>query len=108
MRRITFRHGPDEYPMTRAVNPAMALLLWYGSWAPPVLPPNPELFTVYEQPVGYPTSGQQFLELVVAACERQVGSGPPIDGRNYQNKCWRILKWMNAHGIINGLVVDQK
>ena len=106
MRKITFYHGQF---VTRAKTPSLALVLWYGSWTPPMLPSDPEPCKVYLQPVRYPTEGKAFLDLVVAACEREIGQEPPISSVYnviWEKQCWHILKWMNQHGMIEGLMVE--
>jgi len=91
---------------TMAERASLALLYWFGARVKHAFPKNPEMLKVYVYEYKHPTKGQPFLNIVIAACEREFNKTPPLIWRDYEDYCWLILKWLHKHGDVVTLERD--
>ncbi len=109
MTQIKMTHGKARL-LTCAQKPSIALLHWFWSRCKYKLPENPEMFKVYVFPRKFPTKGQPFLDIVIAACEREFNKTPPLIWKDYagtyEDYCMWLLKWLHEHGDIVTLEID--
>jgi hypothetical protein len=105
--QIKMIHG--EGKETRAKSASLALNLWFVCRCKSKLPRNPKSFEVYTQDhLNHPTAGQPFLDIVVAACEREFNKFPEIKEDDFEKQCWSILEWLSKHGDVTQLSCSYK
>jgi hypothetical protein len=102
---IIFHHDGAE---THSKTPSLALKLWFMHCCPrrPITVESHSLpHLIIGEPVKFPTEGQPFIDVCVAYIERSYNKTPVLTGE-FDEKCKKLLIWMEGNGVITGLTHD--
>ncbi len=102
-----------EYGRARTVaqTALIALMHWHGNQLPPdpAIPEVGEAFKVYVGSRPVPGGGHPlFMDLCVAACERQWNKAPALPEGTREEQAVYLLKWLRKHGDLTSLKFNGK
>jgi 1-acyl-sn-glycerol-3-phosphate acyltransferase len=113
---IKFNH--HDGCTTVGKNPLIALRYWYGAFHRRPLPPDlprGRITLIVGEPIKYPTEGPEFIDLLLAACERTYNKVPEVTSWD----CWPpetdeecvecsrlLLLWLSDNGYVTNLTHD--